>query len=353
MKEKLLVIEDNEMVRENLCEILELANYEIEHAHNGKVGVQKALEFQPDLILCDIMMPELDGFGVLKVLNQNPKLYHIPLIFLTAKAEKEDLRKGMTLGAEDYITKPFDDVDLLETIRIRLEKSKRIKKSFDQTDDGLQRFFSEAKAQEQFEQLSLDKEVRNFQAKASIFEEGQQARYLYFVIDGQIKISQTNDYGKELITTICKPGDFFGYNSLIQETVYSNNATALQDASLRLIPKADFKSLLFSNRDFTAQFVKMLSNQSEKNEKTLIDMAYGSVRQKVSNALLELCTKDTSGSPDYIKLSISREDLASLAGTAKETLIRTLSDLKSEGVIEIDGKAIVIRDQSKLHSLIA
>lgn len=350
---KLLVIEDNEMVRENLCEILELANYKVESAVNGKAGVQKALEYQPDLIICDVMMPELDGFGVLKVMNQNPKLNHIPLIFLTAKADKADLRKGMSLGAEDYITKPFDDTDLLETIKIRLEKSQRIRQSFDHTDQGLQRFISEAKGQEKFEELSLEKEVRNYQAKDSIYEEGQIPRYLYFVIEGQVKICQMNDFGKELIISISKSGDFFGYHSLIQDSPYNNSAYTMTETSLRLIPKDDFRSLLYNNRDFTAQFVKMLSNNSEKVEKSLIDMAYGSVRKKVSNALLELCEKQNKIDSDYVKLSTTREDLASLAGTAKETLIRTLSNFKSEGVIEIEGKAIIIRDQSKLQNLIA
>lgn len=351
--DKLLVIEDNELVRENLCEILELANYEVENAENGKLGIQKALAYKPDLIICDVMMPELDGFGVLKIMNQNPKLNHIPLIFLTAKAEKEDLRKGMSLGAEDYITKPFDDVDLLETIKIRLEKSRRIKNSFDKTDRGLQRFFSEANAQEEFEKLSLDKEIRNYPPKAAVFEEDQLPRHLFFVIEGQVKVSKINDHGKELITSICKPGDFFGFNALIHNSPYSNSAFTMVDTSLRLIPKNDFSSLLYNNRDFAAQFVKMLSNHSEKVEKNLIDMAYGSVRKKVSNALLELHAKTDSPNPEYTKLSFSREDLASLAGTAKETLIRTLSDFKSEGLLEIDGKAIIIRDPSKLENLIS
>jgi len=96
---KILVIEDNLEVRENVCEILELANYDVVPAHNGKVGVEKAVSELPDLIVCDVMMPELDGFGVLKILSKNRTTYDIPFIFLTAKAEKDDFRKGMGLGA--------------------------------------------------------------------------------------------------------------------------------------------------------------------------------------------------------------------------------------------------------------
>ena len=114
---KIVVVEDNLEVRENLAEILSLSGYEVHEAENGKIGVKVIMETKPDLILCDVMMPELDGFGVLKVLNHNPELMHIPFMFLTAKAEKTDFRKGMGLGADDYITKPYDDVELLEDHR--------------------------------------------------------------------------------------------------------------------------------------------------------------------------------------------------------------------------------------------
>ena len=129
--QKILVIEDNQDVRENLAEILTLSNFDVITAENGKVGVQKALQESPDLIICDVMMPELDGFGVLHILSKKPKTADIPFIFLTAKAEKTDFRKGMNLGADDYITKPFDDMELLDAIEVRLKKTQRIKKIFD------------------------------------------------------------------------------------------------------------------------------------------------------------------------------------------------------------------------------
>ena len=105
---KILVIEDNLEILENTAEILELANYDVYTAHNGKEGVAQALSKKPDLIVCDIMMPELDGYGVLHMIQKNLELQSTPFIFLTAKTEKDELRKGMSLGADDYITKPFD-----------------------------------------------------------------------------------------------------------------------------------------------------------------------------------------------------------------------------------------------------
>ena len=119
----LLLIEDNIEIRENTAEILELAGYKVQTAENGKVGVEMALKEKPDLIICDIMMPVLDGYGVLHLLNKNPELTGIPFIFLTAKAERSDFRKGMEMGADDYITKPFDSEVLLLKIKAILKRN--------------------------------------------------------------------------------------------------------------------------------------------------------------------------------------------------------------------------------------
>ena len=119
---KILLIEDNTEIRENTGEILSLANYEVITAPNGKIGVTLAQEQNPDLIICDIMMPELDGYGVLHILSKKTETAQIPFIFLTAKTERSDVRKGMELGADDYLTKPFDDTELLNAVETRLHK---------------------------------------------------------------------------------------------------------------------------------------------------------------------------------------------------------------------------------------
>src|SRR5471030_499509 len=129
MSKKVLIIEDNDDIRDNIVEILELAGYQVYAANNGKAGVDLAIKNLPDIILCDIMMPELDGYGVLYLLNKKTETAAIPFIFLTAKAEKVDLRKGMEMGADDYLTKPFDDIELLNAIESRLKK-KDLQESF-------------------------------------------------------------------------------------------------------------------------------------------------------------------------------------------------------------------------------
>jgi signal transduction histidine kinase len=134
---KILVIEDEEAIRENILELLEAENFESMGAANGKIGIKMAIEQIPDLILCDMMMPEIDGHGVLKALRSEPITATIPFIFLTAKADKTDVRLGMELGADDYITKPCTPQELLKAVVIRLEKDKAISRKSQKTLDDL------------------------------------------------------------------------------------------------------------------------------------------------------------------------------------------------------------------------
>lgn len=119
---KILVIEDEELLRANIVQILELEDFVTIEANNGFLGIKLAQEHLPDLILCDVMMPEVDGYGVLTALRQNPTTTNIPFIFTTAKASKADLRQGMNLGADDYLTKPITADELLSAISTRLER---------------------------------------------------------------------------------------------------------------------------------------------------------------------------------------------------------------------------------------
>ena len=119
---KILVIEDEKEVRLNILEILTSGGFDSLNADNGLTGIQLAKERSPDLIICDIRMPDFDGYNVLEALRQDPKTAMIPFIFLTAKADKADMRHGMNLGADDYLTKPFRRVELLDTIAARLKR---------------------------------------------------------------------------------------------------------------------------------------------------------------------------------------------------------------------------------------
>src|ERR1700745_3299563 len=122
---KILVIEDEPEMRRNLTTVLRLEKFRPLPAENGRIGVELAKKEKPDLILCDVMMPELDGYGVIATLRADPETAAIPFIFLTAKGEKPDIRAGMNLGADDYLTKPVAKADLLDAIRSRLERALR------------------------------------------------------------------------------------------------------------------------------------------------------------------------------------------------------------------------------------
>lgn len=139
---KILVIEDEQAVRDSIVEILNSEDFYALSAENGQVGVQMADEFQPNLILCDVMMPKLDGYGVLTQVRQNIKTATIPFVFLTANADKTDFRQGMTLGADDYLTKPFTHSELLEAIAARIGKQMTIEQQSQQQLDELRQSIS-------------------------------------------------------------------------------------------------------------------------------------------------------------------------------------------------------------------
>lgn len=122
----ILILEDDEAIRLPLIDLLEANGYEVTAAKDGKEGLEKAREIDPDIIISDIMMPELDGMAVFEALQDDPETAVIPFIFLTAKTDPADIREGLGLGADDYLTKPFQPRDLLESIRVRLEKYQRI-----------------------------------------------------------------------------------------------------------------------------------------------------------------------------------------------------------------------------------
>lgn len=134
---KILVIEDDDSVRDSIEQILEAENFEVYLAENGRIGVEKAIENIPDLIICDVMMPELDGYGAITELRKNSSTDSIPFIFLTAKSEKNDIRTGMNLGADDYLNKPFTIDELLGAIGTRLNKNESLEKKSEKKLDEL------------------------------------------------------------------------------------------------------------------------------------------------------------------------------------------------------------------------
>ena len=349
---KILLIEDNISVRENTTEILELANYEVLAAENGKIGVELATNNTPDLIICDIMMPEMDGYGVLHVLSKNPKTATIPFIFLTAKADRTDLRKGMEMGADDYITKPFDDIELLNAIEARLKKNELLKAEFASTVEGVNTFFKSA-VNHGLADFKDDKyEIQPFKKKQVIYTYAKRPFFLYFIAKGRVKTFKINEDGKELTTGIYKDGEFMGYSALLEDSLYQDSAEALEDAEVMLIPKSEFMSVISNDSAVAAKFIRILAQNLAEKEEQLLQLAYNSLRKRISTGLLHVYERFKNSATDTPKIEISREELAQVVGTAKESLIRVLSDFKGEKLIEITEGKIVILQERKLKEML-
>lgn len=350
---KILLIEDNDDVRNNTAEILELSNYEVIVAENGKIGVEKAIAHVPDLILCDIMMPVLDGYGVLHAVQKNDPLKNIPFIFLTAKTERGDFRKGMELGADDYITKPFTGTELLNAVDGRIKKIDLLKQELSPGLEGFNALMQTTLGRDQLKKLSENRSSNKYKKNQIIYSEGNHPNRLYYIQKGKVKTYKINDNGKELVTELYSDGDFFGYVAMLEDAVYKDSAAAMEDSELAIIPREDFDQLISNNREVAHKFLKLLAKNISEKEEQLVNIAYNSLRKKVANALLALHKKFDQSSSGADPINISRGSLATIAGTAKESLIRTLSDFRSEELVDIkeDGTILVINPQ-KLESLI-
>lgn len=350
---KILIIEDNEDVRENTADILKLSNYSVDTAENGKTGIGKAKQLLPDVIICDIMMPELDGYHVLRELNKNRKTASIPFIFLTAKSDKTDMRKGMNLGADDYLTKPFNEKELLEAIECRLKKHDFLKQEFAQTIEGVSQFIEVASNYLDLDHLSRDYSLKKYTKRDIIYMEGSAANSLYFIQSGTVKTYKTTEKGKEFVTGLFSAGHFVGQLSLLSDHgSYIESAAVLEDAELYEIPKLYFTSLIHSNKDVANKFVSLISNNLVDVQEQMVNVAFATVRQRVAKALLDIHKKRILVNNEANGISIAREDFAGLIGTATETAIRMLTEFKDQGLITIgNARKIVIENEEALEDI--
>lgn len=351
MPKKILVIEDNNDIRENTAEILTLAGYTTFTAANGKKGVEAAIREQPDIIICDIMMPELDGYGVLHLLRKNEATQHVPLIFLTAKTERSDYRKGMEMGADDYITKPFDEIELLNAIEIRLKKMELLSNRYPSSPTGFTQFLQDVKDSGLIKQLSEQYDIQKYDRKQPLYSEGNRPRFLYYLIKGKVKTHRSHEDGKEYITNLHNAGDFVGYTAILKEINYTDSASVLEDAQIMQIPKDDFLQMLHKHPDIASKFIHIIAQNVKEKEERLMDLAYSSLRKRVARALIDIADKFNLKTKDT-PIEISREDLAQYIGTATESLIRTLSDFKAEKLIDIQGGKIIVSNMDKLRNLL-
>lgn len=344
---KVLVIEDDQALRENLIELLDLAGYLVLSAENGKQGLNLAIQNDPDIILCDIIMPDLNGYQILDALHKEKVTDKVPFIFLTAKSDKEDIRIGMNLGADDYITKPFEEEDLINSIESRLEKFKLIKELQAQKisfpPEEFIKTITELKKHIEGNGVYL-----NFSKKEVLYDEGAKANFTFLLIEGIVKTHKMDDWGKEIIIDLVNKGELFGY-SFCTSSTYEETATAIEEGSAFKFSNTELREILIHNPTVTFELAAMLSEDLSELRDHLLEAAYSGVLKKTSHTIVHFAKKMDKHSGDYI--SISRGDLANVAGISTESFIRSLAQLKKDNLIEIEGRNIKIINLEKLERI--
>lgn len=345
---KILVIEDNFELRDNIADILHLSNYEVYCADNGRKGVEMALKYLPDIILCDIMMGELDGYGVFSMLSKHPETSIIPFIFISAKTQQLDVRKGMELGADDYLMKPFNDVELLNSIETRLKKSEIQKDFYKKSSNAAVQLTTGSKGLPILNKIIESQNQRIVKKRQVLYYEGDKVNGIYLIYSGKIKTTRTANDGRELTTEIYGKGQFVGINTVFSSEYYIDTAIVLEECSLSFFPIHDILNLINQYPDVAGKFIKILSDEIYYTEEQLIQMAYFSVRKRIAETLLGYHKKHCDGDET---IHLSRYEIANLSGTAPETVSRTLSDFESEGLINKNRNGLVLLNIQKLSFL--
>lgn len=332
---KILIAEDHVQVRENISELLGLAGYQCISAADGREAIEKAVSNAPDLILCDVMMPHLDGYGVIKILRSNPKTASIPLIFLTARSAQEDLRKGMGLGAADYITKPFDNAELLQAIELRLAMNAH---EVENATSEIRAIASSPKWKDMLQSIG---ETRHFRRKDILLEMESQPRYVMLVLSGLLKRVIYSRDGRELIVSFYASGDFCAFEHLLADTKEEYSISGVEDSTVLFVETERFVRLMEEQESLKAQLIALTGSLVHDLRNRLCRTAFDPVRSRVAAALIELL----NSRPD---MALYRDDLAGYIGISKETLIRCLSDLREEGLVLISEHQIRILNMKGL-----
>lgn len=341
-----LVIEDHDDIRESVTEILELAGYTVLSASEGRSGFELALKHLPDIILCDVMMPVLDGYGVLYLLGKHDETANIPLIFLTAKAERADVRKAMDMGADDYLTKPFDDMELLNTVESRLRKHSN-RRNVASLSNSLPEDLESL-----LEELTDLGRKKTYKKKQIIYQELDTPLSLYKVNSGKVRSFLFYEDGRELTTGIFSENEFFGYEAILMNKKRFDNIETLEPTELTLINRNDLEDLMRKRPALNLKFIQLLTHNNQLKNEKLLSFAYNSVRKRIAEALVSYGEKfRTSPEENSCTIRISREDLASMAGTANETVSRTLADFKEEKLLIKEGNSINIVDLEALRAI--
>jgi CRP/FNR family transcriptional regulator, polysaccharide utilization system transcription regulator len=351
MKDRILIIEDQAEFRDSLSELLGLAGYEVFPAPDGRSGLEMARHDLPDLVLCDIMMDGLDGYGVLRAMGNIPELANTPFVFMTAKAEKTDFRKGMDLGADDYLTKPFDEEELLSLVSARLKKRKTKQKFGEEVIRELSENSELIFPVEELSVFSSNLMERQLKDREVLYAEGDAAPFVYYLASGKVRCNISNQWAKELVSEIHGPGEFIGVSGVLVGDFHHDSALAMERTRVYLIPKTEFYMALYDYPELSVRLSRSLAARLRSSELRQSSLAYESARKRVANALNHLIDRYSTPGLQALEFPFHRELLAAISGISMESVSRNLSTFKTEGLIDITDGNLHILDRNRLSSV--
>jgi len=337
---KIVLIEKNIDINETTKKILEFSGYKVFTCENGEKGIEAVLSEKPDLILCDTILSEMDGYSVLSILSRNVESSDIPFVFLSADS---DFRKGMNFGADDYISKPFKESELIEAIETRLNRSEKFRNTHPEK--------HEVRGLIELEQLTINRKIYKYKKKEIIYREDDYANNAYFILSGNVKCIKTDGFGKEFISSVHGGGEFLGFVALFLGGENCETAITIGNTEIVKIQKEDFIKLIQNNKNVAMKFIRIISKNIKSCNNRLLNLAYTPVKERIADRILRIEKNYIDKSESSLILDISRGDLAAMVGTATETLNRMISELKYEGLIDTNRQGIIILNKSGLQKI--
>lgn len=335
-KKRILIIEDDPVLSNNIEELLLLAGYDVCNTDNGIKGLQLAREFNPHLVLSDILMPGTDGFSVLHAFRANHESSSVPIIMMTGKTDNSTFRQAMEKGADDFLFKPFKDIELLNAIERRLMKSEETARAvipiFNSPNENV-------KQNNHLDQLLADAEEITAGKGEVIFAQGQAPNHVYFIAEGIVCTYRVNGNARVFASNLLTRDQLLGYQAVFDNEPRKEKAQALTNSVLKKIPVKHFKNAILNHPEISEYFLQYMSKALSYKEEEIMRVAYDSVRYRISKKLLELHEINNGQGVD-----IPRIILAQSVGTSPETLARTLRELKDMQMITTSGKKIFIPD---------
>lgn len=352
---KILLIDDRPAAGANIREILALSQYTVLTATSAAAAIAVASKEHPGLVICDLSLAGADAAEVIRTLQAEPALQFVPLLVLTESTDKNQLRRLMTLGADDCLAKPFDGIELLRAVDACLERQQRMATQSAIPSKSTEALIPDAATPAIGPGLAWrpdDRDIMPCKKKTLLYTEGQRASQVFYIVSGKVRTFRTHSDGKELITGIHGAGDCVGYAAALEGGVHRDNAQVFEDSGIIVISRQEFIGIFNTDSGLARQLIQWLARHASEKEAGLINLAYSSLRKKVANGILHLSAslRHEQGGKRYI--TISRDNLAALVGSAPESLTRTLGEFRKERLIEISDGRIWLLDEEGLRKML-